>query len=113
MESVSRRSVCPGEGCGLRTTFPRRPPGHGRRADHPARHDQRIVRQIIEVYQLGRTDLLERLERQEQPDMGVAAASGAEHGAAASERAQRRLIEQPFHDRTLLMPQCPCIYHSA
>ena len=56
---------------------------HGRRADHPAWHDQRVVREIVEVDELGRPDLLQRLESKQQPDPRIATAAGAEDRAAA------------------------------
>src|SRR4029077_16864529 len=67
-------------------------------------------RKVVEVDKLGRPDLLERLQREQQPDPGIAAAAGSEHSATARERTQRRLVEQAFHGRTLPTRHCRCIY---
>ena len=66
---------------------------HGGRADHPARHDQLVVGQLVEVDQGDRAVVLGGLQRLEQADPGVTAAAGAQDRAAPRECPQRRRIE--------------------
>ena len=52
-------------------------------ADPAARHDQGVIRQFVHVHQGGRAEVLGRLQGLEQGQIGIAAASRAQHRAAA------------------------------
>jgi hypothetical protein len=61
---------------------------HRGRADHPAGHDQLVVREFVQVDQGYRAVVLGCLQRLHHADVGVAATAGAEHGAAARQCTQ-------------------------
>src|SRR6266581_2883945 len=72
---------------------------HGRGADPPARHDQRVRRQVFDDDQRRRAEVLGGLQRLEQPDARVPAAAGPEDRAPAGQGTQRRRIQEPLHER--------------
>ena len=54
------------------------------RADPSARHDQRVIRQFIDVHQAGRAKILGGLKGLQQGQVGVTAATRTQYRAAAS-----------------------------
>jgi hypothetical protein len=68
-----------------------------RRADPAARHDQRVVRQLVQVDEGHRAALLGRLQRLQQPVVRVTAPAGAQDGAAPGQGVQGGRVERPAH----------------
>jgi hypothetical protein len=78
---------------------------HRRRTHHADGHDQRVVGQILDIDDLDRPMLADRLLRHQLADIGVAAAAGAEDGAADGDVFQVFRIDraQDFHGFFLLL----------
>jgi hypothetical protein len=76
---------------------------HRGRADHPARHDELVVRQFFQVNQGDRAVVLGGLQRLHHADVGVAATAGAEHRAAPGQGTKRGSVKQAFHDGAVVV----------
>ena len=67
-----------------------------RRADPAAGHHESVVVEVVEVDHGDRAELLDRLERGEDTDRGVAAAAGAQDRAPDRHRSDVRSVD--LHD---------------
>jgi hypothetical protein len=81
---------------------------HRRRAHHADRHDERVVGQFLDIDELDRPMLADRLLRHQLADIGVAAAAGAQDRAADGNVFQILGIDraQDFHGLFALYPTC-------
>ena len=72
--------------------------GDRRRAEHPARHDERLVVEIVDANHGDRAVLADGEERHRERQVGVAAAAGAHGGAARGERREGCSVETKTFD---------------
>src|SRR5499433_1329491 len=68
-----------------------------------ARHDQRIIGQVVQIDQRDRAEILGSLQRLQESHVRIPPATGAEDGAAPGQGTQRVGVEQSLHGQMFVL----------